>query len=130
MIDTSKQAVERDVCQPIINYVHDGRGMSEGTLSGIIDIARTLRVERDKLSQAVAWIARNGPNACPETVATIARKAMEKKVKADQDTPAEDINLIDEIFSDSMYLDYPQNDPEENYLIRNNELKRFLDAHR
>ncbi len=57
-------------------------------------------------------------------------RSLKAKVKADPDTPAEDINLIDEIFSDSMYLDYPQNDPEENYRIRNNELKKFLDDHR
>lgn len=78
MTDTSKKAVERDVCQPIISYVSDGRMISEDKLAGIIDIARTLQVERDRLSLALAWIASNGANSNIETIETIARKAMEK----------------------------------------------------
>ena len=46
--DTSREAVERNICNPIINHVHDGRMLSEQTLAGIIDTSRALLAERDE----------------------------------------------------------------------------------
>lgn len=57
-------------------------------------------------------------------------RSLKAKVKADEDEPTEDINLMDQIFSDSIEVDYPRNDPEANYEMRRAHLKRLLDAHR
>ena len=41
-IDLSRDALERNICTPIINYVADGRHMTEKQLAGIIDTVRAL----------------------------------------------------------------------------------------
>ena len=56
-------------------------------------------------------------------------RSLKAKVKADEDEPAEDINLMDQIFSDSIELDYPKNDPDENYSKRKETLEGLLKAH-
>jgi len=42
-IDLSREALEHNICWPIISYVADGRHMTEKQLAGIIDTVRALR---------------------------------------------------------------------------------------
>ena len=42
MADTSKKTVEQKICNPIIDYVADGRSISGAGYGEIIDMARTL----------------------------------------------------------------------------------------
>ena len=48
--DTTKEGVEREVCNPIIAYVSDGRGMPEWRLAKIIDVSRALVAEIKRLN--------------------------------------------------------------------------------
>ena len=48
--DITKEGVEREVCNPIIAYVADGRGMPEWRLAKIIDVSRALVAEVERLN--------------------------------------------------------------------------------
>jgi hypothetical protein len=50
-------------------------------------------------------------------------------VKPNDDVPAEEINLIDELLSDKIDFPHPSNDPDANYEVRRNFLKQSLRAH-
>ena len=65
MTDISKEAVEREICTPIINYVADGRGMSEDTLAGIIDKSRAMSTRIAELEAVVRGYCEEG-HLCPE----------------------------------------------------------------
>jgi phage-related minor tail protein len=76
MTDTSRKAVERDVCGPIISYVDSGSMMSEKTLSGILDTVRTLVKERDAMSSTLAFLASRAGDLSSDTIETLARQAL------------------------------------------------------
>lgn len=54
MTDTTPEAVERNICNPIISHVHDGRGLSEKRCGKIIDTARALVAENERLRADLA----------------------------------------------------------------------------
>lgn len=56
-------------------------------------------------------------------------RSLRAKVKPNEDMPAEDINLIDEIISDKFELELPQNDPDRSYAVRSEFLKNRLRQH-
>ena len=56
-------------------------------------------------------------------------RSLKAKVKADEDEPAEDINVMDQIFFDSVEFDYPKNDPDGNYSKRKETLEGLLKVH-
>jgi len=76
MTDTSKKTVNRDLCDPVINYGQHGRKMDQATLTNIIIIARTLVKERDVMSNALAFIASRGEDLSKDAIETIARQAL------------------------------------------------------
>ena len=77
MTDTSKKTVEQKICNPIIDYVADGRGISGSQYGEMIDMVRTLVKERDNMSTALAFIASRGEDLSKEAIETIARQALE-----------------------------------------------------
>ena len=76
MTDTSKKTVEQKICNPIIDYVADGRGISGAGYAEIIEMARTLVKERDVMSNALAFIASRGEDLSKDAIETIARQAL------------------------------------------------------
>ena len=70
MTDTSKKAVEQEVCGPLIKYL----GRHEAAR-----IARTLVKERDNMSTALAFIANRGEDISKEAIETIARNALKNR---------------------------------------------------
>jgi hypothetical protein len=50
-------------------------------------------------------------------------------IKPAEDRPVEEINLIDEFLSDKIEFPSPKNNPDENYAVRKNLLRRILNAH-
>lgn len=83
--------------------------------------------KRGYLSNAIKSIASQFRSA--EERGDLDIKTLRAKVAEDEGIPPEDINLIDQIFSNSCDIDYPQNDPERNYNLRKAELQRFLNDH-
>lgn len=51
MTDTSKENVERVICQPIIDHVSDGRTIWDEGYAQMIDLARAVVKERDALRE-------------------------------------------------------------------------------
>jgi hypothetical protein len=78
MTDTSKKTVEQKICNPIINYVADGRGISGSGYGEIIDIARELVRQRDAMSTALAFLASRGSELSGDQIETMARNALQK----------------------------------------------------
>jgi hypothetical protein len=56
-------------------------------------------------------------------------RSLKATVKADEDTPTEEINLIDEVLSDKFEIDLPQNEPDQNYNVRSDFLRGRLQQH-
>ncbi len=65
MADTTPEAVERNICNPIISHVHDGRGLSEKRCGEIIDTARALVAENERLRADLANAVRVKPLVSP-----------------------------------------------------------------
>lgn len=53
-------------------------------------------------------------------------RSLRASVKASEETPVEDVNLIDEVLSEKIELELPINDPDKNYQVRYNYLKRVM----
>tara|TARA_R110000744_G_C18928995_1_gene512881 strand:+ start:297 stop:536 length:240 start_codon:yes stop_codon:yes gene_type:complete len=68
--DITKEGVEREVCNPIIAYVADGRGMPEWRLVKIIDVSRALVAEIERLN---AWADGMSDKVQQERIAAEAR---------------------------------------------------------
>jgi len=57
-------------------------------------------------------------------------RSLRARVKPNDGTPAEDINLIDEVLTGRQEVQLPANDPERNYEIRRQLIRQTLEAHR
>ena len=57
-IDTSREAIESNICNPIISYVAHGRMLSEDQLAHIIALVRTMSDERDALQTKVSTLSK------------------------------------------------------------------------
>ncbi|MBL4829234.1 MAG: hypothetical protein JKY55_05000 [Aliivibrio sp.] len=56
-------------------------------------------------------------------------RSLKATIKPDDDSPAEEINLIDEVLSDKSEIALPRNDPDQNYELRRDWLKERLRQH-
>lgn len=101
---------------------------SEAYSAPIITINFGMGHKKGFLSSAMKVIATQFSDA--ENRGEVDIRSLKAKVKSDEAMPAEDINLLDQVFSDSMDIAYPPNDPDQNYALRKEALKGLLNEHR